>query len=396
MSACIWLALSAALHIAPGHPRVLLGGDRLVALKASMERREPAATRFRDMVDSQLKSGRVYSFQGHFAALLYQVTQDRRYADYAISFVDDKVATDERKIAGAQLPGVARNSYLYVGGMIADVALTYDWCFDRLTLEQRRRWVEYGNQAVSNVWNPRGASWGGRPQPWTGWSVNNPSNNYYYSFLEATLLLGLATRGENESADRWIRTFREDKVRDQLVPRFARDLEGGGSREGTGYGTAMDRLFRLYDVWEASTGERIAELTPHARSSLLYMMHATLPTLDRFAPIGDHSRDSTAALFDYQRSYIQTLAWLFPSDPLAPIARWYLSHCSVPRMGQGFMYLYDYLYGVPRAPERPEDALYPGYYAPGVGHLFLRSGWGRDATWLGFIAGPYSEDPRSP
>ena len=175
MSICIWLALSAALHIAPGHPRVLLGGDRLVALKASMERREPAATRFRDMVDSQLKSGRVYSFQGHFAALLYQVTQDRRYADYAVSFVDAKVADDEGKIAEAQLPSVARDSYLYVGATIGDVALTYDWCFDRLTLEQRRRWVAYGNQAVSNVWNPRGASWGGRPQPWSGWSVTTPA-----------------------------------------------------------------------------------------------------------------------------------------------------------------------------------------------------------------------------
>jgi hypothetical protein len=391
MLCCIGFAMAAVLQVAPDHPRVLLGGDRLVALKASLTRRGSEATRFRDMVDSQLKTGRIYSFRGHFAALLYQVTQDRRYADYAISFVDARVAADETQIASAQLPLVARDSYLNVGPLIGDVALTYDWCFDRPTLEQRQRWIAYGNQAVSNVWNPRGASWGGRPHPWNGWSVNNPSNNYYYSFLEATLLLGLATKGDNELADQWIRTFREEKLRDQLVPTFARDLEGGGSREGTGYGTVMGLLFRLYDVWEASTGERIAELTPQAKDSLLYMMHATLPTLDRFAPIGDHARDSAASLFDYQRSYIQILAWLFRSDPLAPVARWYLSHCSVPRMRQGFMYIYDYLYSVPGAPERPEDTLYPGYYAPGVGHLFLRSGWARDATWLGFIAGPYSE-----
>ena len=35
------------------------------------------------------------------------------------------------------------------------------------------------------------------------------------------------------------------------------------------------------------------------------------------APIGDHSRDSTAALFDYHRGYLQTLASLYRGAPIA-------------------------------------------------------------------------------
>ncbi|MCA9521152.1 MAG: hypothetical protein KC609_09270, partial [Myxococcales bacterium] len=31
------------------------------------------------------------------------------------------------------------------------------------------------------------------------------------------------------------------------------------------------------------------------------------------------------------------------------------------------------------------------YYAPGTGHVFMRSSWSKDATWANFIAGPYTE-----
>ena len=67
-------------------------------------------------------------------------------------------------------------------------------------------------------------------------------------------------------------------------------LPGGGSREGTGYGTAQKNLFENYIYWKASTGEDLAGLTPHTRETIDYWVHATVPTRDRFAPIGDQSR----------------------------------------------------------------------------------------------------------
>ena len=95
---------------------------------------------------------------------------------------------------------------------------------------------------------------------WSGWAVDNPNNNYDWSFLEATMLFELGARGEHPRADSWVKAFREKHIGAELGPTYDRDLAGGGSLEGTGYGNEMRRLFRLYDLWESATGERLADL----------------------------------------------------------------------------------------------------------------------------------------
>ncbi|MEZ4367490.1 MAG: hypothetical protein R2939_14625 [Kofleriaceae bacterium] len=376
------------------HPRIYLPGerDRLVGLLAA---EHPAAVRFKAAVDGQVDGADHYAFEAWMVALMGQLTGEPQYCAFAVADVDAKVAAEEARIADGDLPAIAGDSYLEVGPRVGDLALTYDFCADVVTGTQRLRWLIYADQAVWNVWHPMEASWGGQPAPWTGWSVDNPSNNYYYSFLRATMLLGLATHGEAyeglASGDDWLTMFRDTKLAGQLVPTFAADLVGGGSREGTGYGVAMHRLFELYALWQGSTGEAIADLTPHARASLLQFMHATVPTLDRYAPTGDQSRDSTAMMFDYQRNYVASLAALHPADPLAARAQSYLAACSVPEMGQRFMLVYDFFFALPDLTPTPLDGLATANYAPGVGELFVRSGWDEDATWWNLIAGPYTE-----
>jgi hypothetical protein len=377
------------LHFVTGHPRILLTGARVDRLKAALG--GPAGGRFKAMVDSQLGGDKVYAFQGHFAAFLYRLTGDPRYGKYAVSYVDGEVAADERKIAEGKKPSAEFDSYLLVGERIGDIALTYDWCFDLLSPAQKQRWLAYADQAVWNVWNPTEAAWSGKRREWTGWSIDNPNNNYYSSFLEATMLLGLAARGEHPRAETWVKEFRQKHIGDELGPTFDRDLSGGGSREGTGYGNHMRRLYRLYDWWESATGERLADLTPHTKASLLYAIHSLLPTRDRLVTIGDQARESTGLLFDSHRDYVQTLTYLFRRDPLAGFGQWYLNRSSVKRMDRPFMFFYDVLYQQNDLAERPIAELYPTYYAPGVGHLFARSGWQEDATWLGFLAGPLTE-----
>jgi hypothetical protein len=377
----------------PGeHPRVYLSEANRARLAAALDANAVPAARFRDLVDDELAGIEHYEFQPWFAALLGALTGDARYCDHAVAGAEAWVAGEEALIAAGMRAEIAADSYLYVGEHVANVALVYDWCFDSVDAAQRERWLAYANQAVWNVWHPDEAAWGGASWPWSGWSIDNPSNNYYYSFLRATMLLGLAARDEHPDAAGWIAMFRDTKIGGQLVPTFASDLAGGGSREGSGYGVAMARLFELYDWWEASTGERIHDLTPHARDSLANMLHLTVPTLDRIAPVGDHARDSSAALFDYHRNYVQILVRLYRDDPLAPIGKWWLEHCSVPAMGQGFMYVYDFLYDDPAIAAAPSmDGLYPAYHAPGTGQLYARSSWATDATWLHAIAGPYTE-----
>ena len=374
---------------AKDHPRIYLpqDRDRLTALVAADG---PAWQRFKRIVDLELEGTDIYAFQAWYAALVGQLTGEAKYCDWAVAHIDDQVDAELALIDGGGRPAVAGDSYLEVGDRIGDLAITYDWCFAATSGAQRTKWIAYANQAVWNVWHPDEATWGGQPMSWSGWSVDNPSNNYYYSFLRATMLLGLATRGETPEGDQWIAQFRDAKIAGQLVPTFDRDLVGGGSREGTGYGVAMKNLFELYDFWHGSTGEALATLTGHSRASMLHMMHSTVPTLDRIAPIGDQSRDSTAAWFDYHRHYLQTLAYLFADDPIAARATAFLADTSVPEMDQPFMYVYDFLYSGGVTPAGYTD-LGRAYYAPGVGQLYARSGWTADATWMNFIAGAYTE-----
>lgn len=378
--------------IPEGHPRIYLNEANRARLSASLEASEAAAVRFRDMVDGHMQGGNVYAFEPHFAALLGVLTGDAAYCEFAVDAVEARVVAEEALIAAGEPAEVAFDSYLYVGELVGDLALVHDWCWGSLTADQRSRWIAYANQAVWNVWHPEEAGWGGVSYPWSGWSIENPSNNYYYSFLRATLLLGLTSLGEHESAQTWIDMFRVQKIEGELVPTFEADLQGGGSREGTGYGVAMRSLFRLYDLWESTTGERIWDLTGHTRASLPNAIHYTVPTLDRIAPIGDHARDSTASLFDYHRSYVLILAHLLgPDDPLTDVAQTWLADCSVPEMDQPFMYIDDFLYHHPDHAKSPLSDLHPTYHAPGTGSVFFRNGWGAAASWGAFIAGPFTE-----
>jgi hypothetical protein len=383
---------STVAQIAASHPKVLLAQAELKAcLQHQMSLAAPAAVRMKNYVDAQMAGGNIYGFEPWVAALVYQATGDVRYADYAVQRTDAAVAAEEARIAAGQGADVAGDSYLYVGEIIGGLATVYDWAYDRLTPQQRSRWIAYANQAVWNVWNPSQASWGGRSFPWSGWSVDNPANNYYYSFLRATVLLGLATHGENAQAPTWITRFRTDKIQNQLLPMFNSQLQGGGSREGTGYGTAMRGLWELYDWWERSTGERIASLTPHTRDSIAHLLHNMTPTLDRLAPTGDHARDSSAALFDYHRHYLQALIALYPQDRLSAVARSALDQSTVPRMRYSYDYYADYLYALPVMPAESLSALSTAYWGSGTGQLMMRSGWDPAATYSNFICGPFTE-----
>jgi hypothetical protein len=150
-------------------------------------------------------------------------------------------------------------------------------------------------------------------------------------------------------------------------------------------------LFELYDLWEGSTGEALATRTAHTKASLPAFMHSVVPTLDRIAPTGDHSRDSTAAFFDYHRNYLQELVHLFPDDANAGRAQSLLAASSVPQMEHGFMHVYDFLYANTHVAAMPLADMPTAYHAPGIGQLYARSSWDKRATWVNLIAGAYDQ-----
>jgi hypothetical protein len=371
------------------HPRIYLNSHK-DALSDALKAGGPAAARFKTSADRWVGGSDVYNFSPWNAALVGQLTGDAKYCAAAVKAIDKQVTDATSQISAGKLPDVASDNYLGVGNLIGNLSLVYDWCAGSLAADRRAAWLAYADQAVYNVWNNMAAKWGNANASWSGWAVDDPSDNYYYSFLRATLLFGLAAKGETPRAQDWIAKF-QDKINTQLVPTFDMDLVGGGSREGTGYGVAQRDLFELYDVWDSSTGERIADLTPHTRASMLSFMHQVVPTLDRFAPTGDQSRDSTAQLFDYHRSYLQDLITLYPSDPLAPRAQALLAASSLPKMSSEFMYVNDFLYANSNVQASTLDGLGTAYYAPGIGEIYARSSWDKHATWINMIAGPYTQ-----
>jgi hypothetical protein len=371
------------------HPRIYIAANK-DRLAAALTAGTPTAKRFQNMVDDQLNGGDVYDFENWNAALLGQLTGSAKYCTYAVQSIDAEVMMAQSEIASGNAPDVSSDDYLDVGDDIGDLALVYDWCYDTLTSDQRTAWLSYANQAVTNVWNPDSATWGGSAASWDGWAIDDPDDNYYYSFLRATMLLGLAAHGEYDGIDQWVTEFHDTKLVGELVPNFDMNLQGGGSREGTGYGVSLRDLFELYDVWAASTTEDIATMTPHTRASMLDFIHQVVPTLDRIAPTGDQSRDSTASFFDYHRMFLEELVHLFPTDSLAAPALALLQQCSVPAMTQEFMYVYDFLLDSDTAPTSL-DGLGTTYYAPGTGQFYSRSGWDTHATWINTNMGPYTE-----
>ena len=312
--------------------------------------------------------------------LAYRLTGQLRYLTNAIAQVDQFVADGEAAIAAGGTPPIAGDSYLDVGNFLEDLALTYDHGFDQLTPAQRQRWSAYAEQSVFNVWHPDEASWGGVSHPWTGWAICDPGNNYHFSFLRATMLWALATQNPT-----WFGFLQTQKF-GPLMDYYAA-LPGGGTREGTGYGTALNNLFGNYIYWKASTGEDLAGLTPHTRETIDYWVHATVPTLDRFAPIADLSRESIPNLYDYQENLVHEAVLLSAGTAQARRGTWWLQHNSVNGVASVFNIAGDLL-AYPDTPLAPTDLM---YHATGAGALFARTSWDSSAAWMAIVGGKYDQ-----
>lgn len=354
-----------------------------------VDRSSTAYTRFKGWVDTAVNGSPGYGFAAIEAAMMYQLSPEAKYCTLAVNMVEQQVASAESAIASGGRPDIAGDSYLEVGPMISDLAMTLRTCSATITSSQRQRWSAYAEQAIWNIWNYNNAQWGGRSFPWSGWSTDNPGNNYYYSFVEATMYWALASGNTT-----WINELRDRRL-PALQAYFAK-LPGGGSSEGTGYGTSHMRLFSIYHLWYVATGIDLANANSHATDSIYYWINATVPTLDRFAPIGDQARNSIPELYDYHRRLVLEARYDTNSQVAQNAATWWLRNIYLKngsgtliqnQMNSGFNFRYDLL-PAGTTPTQPTDLT---YYAPGVGHLFSRTGWDRNAMWVAIVAGPYRE-----
>lgn len=117
----------AQLSIQTAHPRLLFDADSMAVIRG---RFGPGGT-YRDVwldymswVDNYMNSSSIYLT--HHQAMVWLIEQDTRYADRAI------LTTMTEAAAGHGLQGEGQGP-----DRIGLAAITYDWCYDRLTADQR-------------------------------------------------------------------------------------------------------------------------------------------------------------------------------------------------------------------------------------------------------------------
>jgi hypothetical protein len=174
-----------------------------------------------------------------------------------------------------------------------------------------------------------------------------------------------------------------------LLADYYASLTGGGSREGTGYGTTQTRLWANARLWKESTGDVLAPVFDHARQTIDYWINATVPTLDQFAPIADLSRESIPNLYDDQENLVREAVFDAPGTPEARRGLWWITHNSVADTLTSSFNLRGALLTPADTTAQAPTAL--TYAAPGVGQYFARSSWSRDATWVDLTAGPFDQ-----
>jgi hypothetical protein len=377
------------------HPRILLAPGGATAPRTLLAGRltagDAAAVRFKEVIDDHLFHGAtlISEYRPWWGALLGVLTGNAAYCTDSVARVDAYVAAAEADIAANRNPEIAGDSYLHVGDGIGDLALVWDWCASTVTASMRSRWGAFAQQAIWNVWHPTTAQWGTRSAPWTGWGTDNPRNNYYLSFVEATLLWGAAANGEHPQAAGWLADGRR-RIEVELARTHTADTAGGGSLEGTGYGSAIKKLLWVEYLWQQSTGQRDGDLSSSTEGWIRYLVGSVVPGGDRMAPIGDQSRITEALFTDYQREALLALAELHRGRPWGRTAR-NAANTFLPTMERPEEWVFDFLYG---GPDAGTAAPMPRVvHSAGTGHVFARtsSPSGVDATWLGFLAGPYVE-----
>jgi hypothetical protein len=316
-----------------------------------------------------------YGYRPSFAIYAYQISNDAAYLTRAIAETDSMV---DAEIAAYPNPGVDNDSYLHINQWIEDVALTYAVGYDQLSQAQRTKWEGYANQVLFNVWNHNSAEFGGQSRTWSGWATDNPHNNYFYSFTEATVYWALASGNQT-----WI-----DHVNGYITPRIATalgELDGGGSREGFNYGMAHRRLGMALVMWANGAGIRMDAGTNFVNENLEYWVHSNTPDSIYAHPLGDMSRTGRSDLYDYMPQLLRNMIALEPASTEAEYARWQLDRYSFTGTSwrsKGFLFDAE---GTTTAPTALQ------YHAEGVGDYFARSDWSTNANWLWLHNGESSE-----
>jgi hypothetical protein len=283
------------------------------------------------------------------------------------------------------------------GGIIANPdgsafgyhALAYDWIYDALTADERRRYgqalgtwlrfytgepeilLKYGYWEYNQTWGP------------IHLNVMNARDAITPKLFVALAIAGAGTPFEVDAKqflDSWAR-----RVPAECLPAFERI--GGVWPESFGHGSygPVTVVGYAFEAWRTATGQDL--FAQMSRSSYLreesrWVAYTLMPHVARTAWIDDNDGESPQALCRVAPMLGRVLR-----DPLA---NWF-SEEGARRGWLSERWQRVACYDPTVAPKSPRAMRLPlAYLFKGAGHVYMRSGWDDpNATWTFFGAGPF-------
>jgi len=331
------------LSIPSSHPRIYLTPAKLAALQARALPSNPRWTQLKAEAD---KSADQYNMQAK--ALVGQITGITSYCDEAIGVAMDMIADPYEWSTKA-----------------GDIALVFDWCYNRLSSQQITQFVGYFNALLDDISN-------GQDAP--GWG------NYWPRWCYSSALIGLASYGDNPRAQEWLDDYRHRRYRDNDLSLLGHIADGGAWPEGPVYDWIANwPRVKAVEAWRTATGEDLFESTGWFRNRLGYLLLQHWPgeaeewgtPYRPYVSTGDSERNR-GTMANYGRIMALILVGRYSGDPLASQLQAYLAAPPANRSSD-FLCHEEFLWFDPNLGSNTPQLL--THYASGTGTLFMRSGW---------------------
>jgi hypothetical protein len=370
------------------HPRLLLSPETIRRLKAKASARDPDWAQVLGDADRLSKyavadynrndappATIAYTYQGFgwYGAIVplgiaYQVTGNKRYAAKVVELL--------RKVNAATAAGniepISADSGFPSRSAALGVALAFDWVYPEIppadraaTIATLNRWFDWYRENALDREGPA-------------------ASNYFGGHLLGFGAAGYASAGDNPRAPEMMARAADDFANVVLPAVTDGPFAGGYPPEGYVYGTNhYVRLLEYMMLVATATGRTAPEVTSYAGRLATNLVHALKPNRWQVPDEADYPGDYTGVIDLGLPVVLSTLA----AEPQRSNIQYLLGNLgkipdSVNRPTPTVERLLFWDSTRPARDPAASEPLY--YYSPGDEHLFMRSSWAGDATWVSF------------